>query len=174
MLVVDAVGRTPVIAAGGIADGRGVAAALALGAAGVWMGTRFLASEEAAVDDSYKDRVVAASEADTLYSTLFDDGWPDAPHRVLENSTVEDWKAAGRPPSGERPGEGERVAALPDGTPVVRYSDVIPLPGMTGDLEALALYAGQSAGLVDAVKPAADIVADLARETLAAIRALKT
>src|SRR5580692_1098806 len=71
--VVDAVGDTPVIAAGGIADGRGMAAALALGAAGVWVGTRFLASEEVSIHPEYQRRILAASETDTGYfENLFD------------------------------------------------------------------------------------------------------
>ena len=95
--IVDAVGGTPVIAAGGIADGRGMAAALALGAAGVWVGTRFLASEEASIHPEYQRRIPAASENDTAYcENLFDGGWANAPHRVLRNSTVRDWEAAGR------------------------------------------------------------------------------
>ena len=108
--IVDAVGDTPVIAAGGIADGRGMAAALALGAAGVWVGTRFLASEEVSIHPEYQRRILAASENDTAYcENLFDGGWANAPHRVLRNSTVRDWEAAGRPPSGRRPGEGESL-----------------------------------------------------------------
>jgi nitronate monooxygenase len=160
--VVDAVRPTPVVAAGGIADGRGVAAALLLGAAGVWVGTRFLASEEAFIHPSYRDRVVEARETDTLYTTLFDVGWPAAPHRTLRNSTVSAWESAGRPASGTRPGEGDTVATLPDGTPVPRYSEIPPLPGMEGDLECLVHYAGQSAGLVSRVRPAAEIVRELA------------
>jgi nitronate monooxygenase len=160
--VVDAVRPTPVVAAGGIADGRGVAAALLLGAAGVWVGTRFLASEEAFIHPSYRARVVEARETDTLYTTLFDVGWPAAPHRTLRNSTVSAWESAGRPASGTRPGEGDTVATLPDGTPVPRYSEIPPLPGMEGDLECLVHYAGQSAGLVSRVRPAAEIVRELA------------
>ena len=89
--VVDAVAPTPVIAAGGIGDGRGVAAVLALGAAGAWVGTRFLAASEAGIHPDYRRRILAAGEADTFYGTLFDRGWPDAPHRTLRNSTVEAW-----------------------------------------------------------------------------------
>jgi nitronate monooxygenase len=169
--VVDAVRPTPVVAAGGIADGRGVAAALMLGAAGAWLGTRFLGSEEAFIHPSYRDRVVAARETDTVYTTLFDVGWPNAPHRTLRNSTFAAWESAGRPPSGERPGEGQTVTTLPDGTPVPRYSEIPPLPGMEGDLEHLVHYAGQSAGLVSRVQPAADIVREIAEETLRALRA---
>jgi NAD(P)H-dependent flavin oxidoreductase YrpB (nitropropane dioxygenase family) len=94
--VVDAVAPTPVIAAGGVADGRGVAAALALGASGVWIGTRFLASTEAFAHPRFKQRVLEANAEDTVYSTLFDGGWPDAPHRTLRSSTIEMWEHAGR------------------------------------------------------------------------------
>lgn len=164
--VVDAVAPTPVLAAGGIADGRGIAAVLMLGAAGAWMGTRFLLSKEAAVHPVYKERVLNAAETDTVYSCLFDLGWPNAPHRTLRNTTLARWEAAGCPPSGQRPGEGEVIAALADGRPVLRYSDVIPLPGMTGEAEALALYAGQSAGLASRIQPARDIVRELAGQAI--------
>jgi nitronate monooxygenase len=164
--VVDAVAPVPVLAAGGIADGRGLAAALCLGAGGVWMGTRFVASREAALHDDYKGRVLAAAETDTLHTRLFDEGWPDAPHRVLRNSTVRGWLAAGRPPSGQRPGEGEPVAAT-DGVPHRRYSDALPEPHTEGDVEALALYAGQSAGLVAAVEGAGELVRRIAGDAAA-------
>lgn len=161
--VVDAVGSAPVIAAGGIADGRGIVAAFALGASGVWMGTRFLLAEEAFVSHEYRTAIIDAVETDTVHSELFDVGWPDAPHRTLRNSTITNWEDAGRPNPPERPGENECIARH-HGTEVLRYSDMPPLADMEGDLEALALYAGQGVGLVDAVKPAAEIVQDLVRE----------
>ncbi len=83
--IVDAVAPLPVLAAGGIADGRGIAAALILGAAGVWLGTRFLASAEARIHPLYREKILYAAETDTIYSCLFDDGWPNAPHRALRN-----------------------------------------------------------------------------------------
>jgi NAD(P)H-dependent flavin oxidoreductase YrpB (nitropropane dioxygenase family) len=94
--VVEAVQPVPVIAAGGIANGRGVVAALSLGAQAVSMGTRFLASEEAGVTQTYKDRIVPSKAEDTLYTLLFDVGWPNATHRVLRNKVVTEWAAAGR------------------------------------------------------------------------------
>jgi nitronate monooxygenase len=167
--VVDAVAPVPVVAAGGIADGRGLVAALALGAVGAWIGTRFLLAEEAATHDVYRAAVSEADEAGTVYSSLFDGGWPDAPHRTLRNSTIEAWEAAGRPPAGQRPGEGEVVAEGPGGRPVERYEDTIPLPGSSGDVEALAMYAGQSVGLADRVRPAGQIVGEIAREAAAVL-----
>jgi nitronate monooxygenase len=159
----DAVGETvPVVAAGGFADGRGLAAALCLGADGVWMGTRFVAAEEADTHTAYRQAIVRARETDTLHTTLFDLHWPNAPHRALVNSTVRQWRAAGMP--GLRPGEGEAIARYGDGEPVRRYSDDSPKADLTGDIEAMCLYAGESAGLIHAVEQAGRIVERIAAE----------
>jgi NAD(P)H-dependent flavin oxidoreductase YrpB (nitropropane dioxygenase family) len=166
--VVDLVGSTPVLASGGIADGRGVAAALALGAQGVSLGTRFVASEEAFIPDAYKRRVIASGADDTeYYADLFDRGWPDAPHRVIRNRTVHDWESAGRPPSGDRPGEGIAIGTetAPWGTgEAERYEPFMMTPWFDGDVEDGPIWAGQSCTLVQDVKPAGDIVRDLVRE----------
>ncbi len=167
--VVDAVTPLPVIAAGGIADGRGLAAVLALGGAGAWIGTRFLATPEADAHDEWKRRIVAARETDTVYTELFDLDWPKAPHRVLRNSTYDRWDAAGRPPSGRRPGEGEHVARQRDGAALLRYSFASPKPGASGEIEATCLYAGQSAGLVHDGVPASALVRRIVAEAEAAL-----
>lgn len=166
--VVAAVAPTPVVAAGGIVDGYGLAAALALGAAGAWMGTRFLATAEAAVHADYQARLVAARETDTVYTGVFDGGWPDAPHRVLRNSTWAAWDAAGQPASGQRPGEGDVLAHSPK-RPMTRYESVTPGPQADGDIEALSLWAGQGVAQVREVMPAADVVGQIAAEARAAI-----
>jgi nitronate monooxygenase len=142
----------PLLAAGGIADPASARAALAAGAAAVVMGTRFVASEECDAHPHYKARLLAAEARGTVLTDLFDVGWR-APHRVLRNSTYELWEAAGRPPPGERPGEGEEVA---QGMP--RYAINLPLAGIEGDVEAMAMYAGQGVGAIDAEEPAAAIV----------------
>jgi nitronate monooxygenase len=170
-VVVDAVAPLPVIAAGGIADGRGIAAVFALGAAGAWIGTRFLATTEADASDDYKARLVAARETDTVHTELFDLDWPRAPHRVIRNSTYDRWEASGSSPSGQRPGEGEPVVRQADGTVLLRYSDDTSKPGATGDLEAACHYAGQSTGLVHDILPAGDLVLRLVGETEAALAA---
>ena len=159
--VVDAVDPVPVVAAGGIADGRGLAAVLSLGAAGAWIGTRFLAARECSIHDEYRQRLLEAAEGDTYYTGLFDGGWPDAPHRVLRNSTVDVWEEAGRPGPGERPGEGGDIAARADGSPIKRYASATPHASMTGEIEALPNWAGQGVGLVTRVQPAAEIVQEL-------------
>ena len=151
----------PIVAAGGIADGATARAAIAAGASAVALGTRFVASVESGADPGWKRALVAAEATDTAFTSLFDVGWPNAAHRVLRNSTYRAWVAAGSPPSGQRPGEGETIAH--DGElAIVRYSDVPPRVGMTGDLEALCLYAGQGVSLIDEVLPAAEIVEGLA------------
>ena len=171
--VVDAVSPTPVVAAGGIADGRGLAAVLALGAAGAWIGTRFLASEEATIHPRYRELLFKATEDDTVFAEeLFDVRWPKAPHRVLRNKTVEAWEAAGRPVSGKRPGEGEVVATSRTSGPIVRYQSYTPGADAEGDIDALSLWAGQSVGLVSRVQPAAEIVRDIAEEARLVLRRL--
>ncbi|MGI8477471.1 MAG: NAD(P)H-dependent flavin oxidoreductase [Thermomicrobiales bacterium] len=164
--VVDAAGGAPVIAAGGIADGRGLAAVLALGAAGVWMGTRFVATDESAAHAEYRSRLVAAVESATVHTKLFDVGWPNASLRALRNSTHERWREAGEPASGSRPGEGGTVAVGEGGEEIPRYHNSPPMPGMTGDLEALVHYAGQGVGLIDDVRPAGDVVREIAADAL--------
>jgi nitronate monooxygenase len=165
--VVTAVAPVPVVAAGGIADGRGVAAALVLGAHAVSMGTRFLCSEEASLARAYKQRVVGARAEDTVLTGLFDGGWPDAPHRVLRNTTTEEWEGAGRPPSGQRPGEGTIVGRYPLGGRMIevpKYAVDAPKSSFEGDIEQAALYCGQSCSLINDIRPAAEIVKQLARD----------
>ena len=170
--VVDAVAPVPVVAAGGIADGRGLAAVLALGAVGAWVGTRFLAAVEAAIHPDYRRRILAAGETDTFYGTLFDRGWPEAPHRVLRNSTVVAWEQDGRPESGSRPGEHDEPASRPDGSPINRYASSTPTASMTGDVEPLPHWAGQGVGLVTREQSAAEIVSTLVTEAEEAITSL--
>ena len=106
--VVDAVSPAPVVAAGGIADGRGLAAALALGAAGAWIGI-----DPLPVTRPRFTLIIASvfcrpmKQTRFIWEYLFDVRWPNAPHRTLRNQTVRTWEATGRPPSGKRPGEGK-------------------------------------------------------------------
>ncbi len=171
--VVDAVSPTPVVAAGGIADGRGLAAALALGAAGVWIGTRFLASDEAAIHPRYREVLLQANETDTVYlDNRFDIRWPNAPHRTLRNQTVRTWEAAGRPPSGDRPGEGDIIGVSRSSGPIVRYQSYTPGADAEGEIDAMSLWAGQSVGLVTKTQRAADIVREIAEQARSIVRQL--
>jgi nitronate monooxygenase len=160
--VVDAVAPVPVIAAGGIGDARGVVAVFALGAQAAWLGTRFLLAQEMPIHEEYRRRLIDASETDAQwYPDLYEIGWPGAPHRVLRNSTAQAWEAAGRPPLGARPGEGDVIAHFASGEAIVRYETAAPMAGTTGEVEALSMWAGQSVGLARKPQTAAEIVAEL-------------
>jgi nitronate monooxygenase len=161
--VVDAVYPKPVVSAGGIGDGRGIAAALMLGASGVSLGTRFVASKESPFHEIYKERILKAEETDTEHTTLFDLGWENAPHRVLRNKTIEAWEKSGRPPRGKRPNEGE-TAATYDGRKIPYYSTHDPIPGTEGDIEGLMMLAGQSVGLISNLPTAAEIMTTLVNQ----------
>jgi nitronate monooxygenase len=160
--VVDAVAPVPVIAAGGIGDARGVAAVLALGAQAAWLGTRFLLAEEMPIHEYYRNRLIAADETEPQwYPDLYEVGWPSSPHRALRNTTAESWDAAGRPPAGQRPGDGDVIAHFASGEDIVRYEPAPPMIGTTGDIEALSMWAGQDVALAKQTQPAAEIVTEL-------------
>jgi NAD(P)H-dependent flavin oxidoreductase YrpB (nitropropane dioxygenase family) len=152
--VVDVAGRIPVMAAGGIADGRGFAAALALGAQGVIMGTRFVMSEEATPPAyGHREQIRRATADDTVFTDVFDivDGmtWPQGiSGRSIATPFAREWH--GR----ETELKAHREAILSESG----------RPGEAPE-RAHSAYAGQSAGLISDVKPAADIVRDIIRET---------
>lgn len=101
--IAEAVKPVPVLASGGIATGGGVAAALMLGAQGVSMGKRFVATHEAFASGEYKNRILNARAEDTVYLDLFDGGFAtNAPHRVIRNKIVDEWEQVGRPRIGAR------------------------------------------------------------------------
>lgn len=150
--VLDAV-AVPLIAAGGIATARSMAAALAAGAAGVRVGTRFVASAESGAHPDYVDLLVRARAEDTVLTEAFSVMWPDAPHRVLR-SCVEAALAFDGENAGETIVNGRTV-------PIPRLSVPVPTRQTTGAIAAMALYAGQSVGAVHRIQPAADIVREL-------------
>jgi NAD(P)H-dependent flavin oxidoreductase YrpB (nitropropane dioxygenase family) len=168
--VVDAVAPALVLAAGGIADGRGLAAALMLGADGAWIGTRLVATDESGAHDGYKERLVAAGPTATVRTSLFGPETPAFnPMRVLRNRVVDEFPDpppadAPRPVIG-RTSVGGHEIDLP------RFASLVPMRGVTtGDLEEMPLLAGQGVGLIDAVKSAASLIADIttqAREVIA-------
>ena len=164
--VVDAVAPQPVAAAGGIGDGRGVVAALALGAQAAVLGTRFLASAESRAHPHYKQKLLAANEEDTVRTILFRRGWPNAPHRALRTAFVEQW--LGREACGQesRPDEPEvgRTVIGGEAMPVSRFASLPPNCDAGGEIDSMSLLAGQSVGLVREVKPAGQIVHELVEE----------
>lgn len=163
--VVDAISPIPVVAAGGIADARGLVAALSLGADGVVLGTRFLATIESNAHPLYKKRVLEATEEDTVRTTLFGHGWPNAPHRTIRTAFVEAWlgkEERGNESRSDEPVIGEtRIGGQP--VPVVRFKGFPPSKDASGDIESMNLLAGQGVGLVNEIKPAATIVRELVK-----------
>jgi nitronate monooxygenase len=152
--VVDLVaGSVPVVAAGGIADGRGLAAALMLGASGILMGTRFYAAAEAAAADAAKERIRAAGGDDTLRSIVFDisrsNVWPGSfTGRCVRNAHLERW--LGR--------ESELLQHQRE--EALKYATA----RSAGDFDIAAVIAGESAGLVRDISPAQELVERIARE----------
>jgi nitronate monooxygenase len=166
----------PVIAAGGIADGRGLAAALALGAQAVMIGTRLIATPEANAHPVYQEKILAASEDQTVRTTLFGYGWPDAPHRTLRTPFVERWLPEEARGSEQRPDEPRVGTTVIGGQPVplLRFMGFPPSSDASGDLESMDFLAGQSVGLVKEIRPAADVVREFvedARNTLCRLAA---
>jgi NAD(P)H-dependent flavin oxidoreductase YrpB (nitropropane dioxygenase family) len=171
---VAAVAPLPVLASGGIGDGDGVSRAITLGAQGVSLGSRFVASEESRAHPAYKQRIVDSVAKDTVYTTdLYDISWPGAPTRTLRNRTFVEWDATGRPPTGKRPGEGSSIGQmrLPSGETIdfMRYGGAgSPLAGFEGDLDYVAMWAGESVEVINDVLPARTIVRRLAEDAAAA------
>ena len=150
----------PVAAAGGLHDGRGLAAALALGAQGVWMGTRFIASEEAHAGDLYRQTILDAADDSSIRTRCYS----GKPMRVQKNPYVEDWE--GRP-GDIQPFPAQAMTSIRNGA----------MGGIGGQIEGLdpdksCFAMGQSAGGVHEVLPAAEIVARIMAEAHAAIARL--
>ena len=164
--IVDAVAPVPVVAAGGIADARGLVAVLALGAEGAVLGTRFLATSEANAHPHYKQKLLEAVETDTVRTILFGHGWPNAPHRTLRTRFVEQWlgnEARAQESRADEPVIG-RTSIAEREIPIQRFMSLPPSNRVTGDIESMALLAGQTVGLVKEIKSAATIVRELADE----------
>ncbi len=165
--VVDRIAPVPVVAAGGIADGRGVAAVLALGAVGAMIGTRFICTREAAAHPVYQENLLQASEKDTVRTILFGHGWPNAPHRVLRTAFVDEWlgkEARAQESRNDEPVVGNLRMGGHE-IPLLRFMGIPPNTATSGDIDKMALYAGQGVGLVREIKPAADVVRELVQET---------
>ncbi|HNO65551.1 MAG TPA: nitronate monooxygenase, partial [Tepidiformaceae bacterium] len=148
--VIDAVSPTPVVAAGGIADGRGLAAALAMGAIGVWCGTAFLVSEEANQPDLQKQRVLAATDEDTKITRLYS----GKTMRNITNPLIEAYEASG-------------IKALPMGIQGLLIQDLIYSARQAGREDLLMNAAGQASGMLKNIRPAANILHDMVNEAAA-------
>jgi len=156
--VVDAVAPRLVLAAGGIADGRGLVAALALGAAGIWIGTRFIATPEAFGHDNYKNKIVAIDEEGTVISR----GSSGKPCRLIRNKFTRDWETRAAeiqpfPIQFERVGKPSAVRAREE-----------------GDIENGSAACGQSAALIHGVRPVREVVDSIVTEAEAVLERIAT
>jgi len=144
------------VAAGGVYDGRGLAASLALGADGVWVGTRFICAEEASAPKSHKDKVLAASSADTI-RTLVVSG---RPLRLIPNDYVKSWEA-----------EPDKIREMCERGVVPLQHDLRTNSGdqdkRRGAFDAINSLAGQAVGGIHSVEPAKKIVEDMMAEAVA-------
>lgn len=151
-MAVDAVAPLPVLAAGGVADGRGLAAALAYGADGVLLGTRFLATEESGLHPEFKRRIVESDGHDTVLTEVPDitSGmeWPGAMSRVQRNSFIERWA--------------ERESDLREHRAAA--AEAVRLARESGNAEEAPMFFGQDAGLIDDVPRAGDLVSRIVSE----------
>jgi nitronate monooxygenase len=166
----------PVIACGGFASGESLIAALALGAQGIHCGTAFLATEESFAHAYHKDRVVRAKSEDTVYTDAFAINWPpDSPVRVITNRLTDD---LGQFLLGHKPEDIPREAiADEDGRPIYKFSTDSPLRTTVGNLECLALFAGQIAGAIETIPSAGARVGEIvsaARATLERLQRIGT
>ena len=157
-MVAREVAPTPVLAAGGIADGRGLAAMLALGAAGVLVGTRFLTTTESPIHETFKKLIVESDGTDTIVTDLADvmigGDWPGAVERIARNRIVERWLG--------RSSELRR-----------RRDEVVPVMRQArrdGDADEAIVYYGQSAALIREVLPAGQVVTEMVREAESILR----
>ena len=153
--VVDAVAPIPVVAAGGIGDGRGLVAALALGAVGVWCGTVFVATYESIYEDYLKERIVNETEDDTVVSRVI----TGKRARYMKNRLIDAWEKAGLP---TLPMPMQPIVILPilDAAFEAKLADIVPAP------------AGQIAGMIKELKPAKQVVEDMVKGAIKALEEL--
>ena len=175
-MIVDAVGdEALVLAAGGISDGRTAAAALALGSDGVWIGTRLVATEESAIHDEHKRRILAASGEDTVLSAIFG---PEMPHfnpmRLQRNRVVSEYNDRLE----EVPIQRDSLEVIGhttfNGEPVEmrKFNVLLATPETKADWEEMPWLMGQGVGLVDDIAPAAVVVERMMSEARARLDAL--
>ena len=158
-LIVDAV-KVPVLAAGGIFDGRGLVAALALGAQGIWMGTRFIASTEARAHRAYKEKIVGIDESETTVTRCYS----GKTMRAIRTRYTDEW-------------EGKRAELQPFPMQAMRATQdgvwhVLSGPEVGLDPDRDCMPAGQSAGGIGAVKPCREIIADVIAQAEAILATL--
>src|SRR6266545_2977421 len=157
-MMIKAVAPLPVLSAGGIADGRGLAAALALGADGVLLGTRFMATPEAPIHANFKQAIVKSDGHDTVLTEIPDLAsqrvWPGAMSRAQRNSFIERWSGREWALRQNAREVGQQLAAA----------------RAAGDVDNASLSFGQDAGLIDSIKSVREVIQDIVPEAEEIIR----
>ena len=146
---IDAAAPVPVLAAGGIGDGRGIAAALAMGCPGVWIGTRFLATEEGGILDIQKQRILDATDEDTRRTYIY----TGKTSRAIYNKFHDLWDQAGLDP-------------LPFPMQITLASGLVDMFLKGNKLDYVAPFSGQVSGLIHEIKPAHQVLEDIVEETV--------
>ncbi|MFC3052002.1 NAD(P)H-dependent flavin oxidoreductase [Kordiimonas pumila] len=173
--IIDAVAPVMVLAAGAISDGRGVAGALAMGADGVWVGTRMAATVEADIVDSYKTKMLQSEADDAVLSSLFGRDTLDFnPMRLLRNKIVEEWQGREEEAPVD-PFAEELLGTMKIGDmelPLHKFSNMMPMSTATADVEQMPLLAGQGVGLIKTIEPAGVVVEKMMADAKAILQKL--
>ena len=159
--VVRSFDSVPIVAAGGLSNGRDLAYILDEGASGMMLGTRFVATAESIAHPDYKNALLKAQAKDSVYTQCFNRLWPNASHRVLRNKTLNEWEAAGCPQPGERPGEDEILAECSINGTMVRYDDHPPVETTKGQVLECSLYAGTGCGSINSIPKVDKLLSDI-------------
>jgi nitronate monooxygenase len=146
---IDAAAPVPVLAAGGIADGRGLAASLAMGCIGIWVGTRFLASNESGAAPIIKEHIIQATDEDTRVSTMF----TGKTLRSIYSRFIASWEESG-------------LDALPFPLQIIVSSSLLSSFIKANKDEYIGGFAGQASGLIKEIKPAGQILEDMVEEAV--------
>jgi NAD(P)H-dependent flavin oxidoreductase YrpB (nitropropane dioxygenase family) len=173
--ILDGVSPALVLASGGIVDGRSVAAALALGADGVWVGTRLIATPEAAVHYEHKRRLVEGTGEQTVRSSIFGPEWPHFnPMRLLRNRVVDEWtdRLAEVPTVRDSLPVIGRTIFLGQATEMRKFNVLLPSADTDGDWEEMPWLAGQGVGLIHDIRPAKDVVETMMADAKAILKRL--
>lgn len=158
-------GDVPVVASGGISTGETMRKYISMGAAGVVMGSRFVATLESSAHQDYKDSLVKVTADDTVYTVCMSKNWPNATHRIIRNSTFDMWEAAGNPPEGQKPGEEDIIVTARD-FKVKRYEPNSPHKNYKGNIEAMANYAGEGVDGITEILSAKEVIEKVWKEFL--------
>tara|TARA_R110002073_G_scaffold89852_5_gene212473 strand:- start:41392 stop:42387 length:996 start_codon:yes stop_codon:yes gene_type:complete len=156
----------PVIASGGIATGEDIHKYLTKGAAGVVMGSRFVATKESGAHPDYKKALVISKLNDTVLTVCMNKGWDNSIHRILRNSTFNNWETHGCPKVGNRPGEYDILGTNSLDKKIERYSFSAPVNGVSGNIEAMTQYAGKSIQNINDIPSVSELIERILKDFL--------